>query len=408
MIEIKVDEQPKQIVSIKVIGIGGAGGNAVEKIIKSGIQNIQCIVVNTDAQALETSMVPTKIQIGVKSAKGLGTGANPDLGKRAAEEDLSKIMDLLEDADIVFLTGGMGGGTGSGALPVIARALKEKNILSIAIVTKPFHFEGKKRATIAQESIDALRKEVDTLLIVPNQKLLETVDHNVSMIDAFGMINSLLHQSVKGIADIITKPGHINVDFADVRTIMKDMGLAIMGTGKATGKDRALDAAYQAISSPLLENMTIKGARGILINISGGLNLGLHEIGVAASVIAEQAEENASIIVGSVIDKSLNDEIIVTVIATGFIQQQTRTAQEAPTFKPAVEQNVVMPEPEIVVTAKPVQRIEQTPVQSVLEHTEKPIAAQEKKEEVIHQNIDINDLDVPTFLRQQKEVSGHE
>jgi cell division protein FtsZ len=394
---------------IKVIGVGGAGGNTVNSMIEAQSDiGIEFIAANTDAQALSLSKAPHRIQLGVKSTKGLGAGANPELGKRAAEEDLSKIMDILEDADIVFLTGGMGGGTGSGALPVIARALKEKNILSIAIVTKPFHFEGKKRATIAQESIDALRKEVDTLLIVPNQKLLETVDHNVSMIDAFGMINSLLHQSVKGIADIITKPGHINVDFADVRTIMKDMGLAIMGTGKATGKDRALDAAYQAISSPLLENMTIKGARGILINISGGLNLGLHEIGVAASVIAEQAEENASIIVGSVIDKSLNDEIIVTVIATGFIQQQTKTAHEAPTFKPAVEQNVVMPEPEIVVVAKPVHRIEQTPIQSVLEHTEKPIVAQEKKEEVIHQNIDINDLDVPTFLRQQKEVSGHE
>ena len=227
------------------------------------------------------------------------------------------------------------------------------------------------------------------------------------MIDAFGMINSILNQSVKGIADIITKPGHINVDFADVRTIMKDMGLAIMGTGKATGKDRALDAAYQAISSPLLENMTIKGARGILINISGGLNLGLHEIGIAASVIAEQAEENASIIVGSVIDRaSNNDEIIVTVIATGF-SHQTRQAQEAPTFKPAVEQNA-LPEPEVI-SVKSIQRIEQIPVQPVIAPTEKPVfVAAPEKEEVVHHNIDINDLDVPTFLRQQKEVSNHE
>ena len=394
---------------IKVVGVGGAGGNTVNSMIDTQhAHGIEFLVANTDAQALSLSKAPHRIQLGLKSTKGLGAGANPELGKRAAEEDLSKIMDLLEDADIVFLTGGMGGGTGSGALPVIARALKEKNILSIAIVTKPFNFEGKKRALIAHESIEALKKEVDTLLIIPNQKLLETVDQNVSMIDAFGMINSILHQSVKGIADIITKPGHINVDFADVRTIMKDMGLAIMGTGKATGKDRALDAAFQAISSPLLENMTIKGARGILINISGGLNLGLHEIGIAASVIGEQAEENASIIVGSVIDQALNDEIIVTVIATGFAHP-TRTVQETPTFKPAVEQNVATPAPEVVIV-KPVQRIEQPSAPTIMhEPREKPVfVAQEKKEEDVHQSVDLNDLDVPTFLRQQQERENHE
>ncbi len=384
---------------IKVLGVGGAGGNTVNSMIDAQqYHGIEFIVANTDAQALNLSKASHKIQLGLKSTKGLGAGANPELGKRAAEEDLSKIMDLLEDADIVFLTAGMGGGTGSGAIPVIARALKEKNILSIAIVTKPFTFEGKKRAAIAQESIEALKKEVDTLLIIPNQKLLETVDQNVSMIDAFGMINTILHQSVKGIADIITKPGHINVDFADVRTIMKDMGLAIMGTGKATGKDRALDAAYQAISSPLLENMNIKGARGILINISGGLNLSLHEIGVAASVIAEQADENASIIVGSVIDEALADDIIITVIATGF-NHEMNIVQESQKFKPAIEQIVKQsPQPEVQLIKIP-----------VAEHLEQVVeTAQEKHVEKNYEVIDLNDLDVPTFMRQQKEVEKHE
>ncbi len=411
MFELEVthhDEIPAA--RIKVLGVGGAGGNTVNSMIEAQqYQGIEFIVANTDAQALNLSKAPHKIQLGLKSTKGLGAGANPELGKRAAEEDLSKIMDLLEDADIVFLTAGMGGGTGSGAIPVIARALKERNILSIAIVTKPFTFEGKKRAAIAQESIEALKKEIDTLLIIPNQKLLETVDQDVSMIDAFGMINTILHQSVKGIADIITKPGHINVDFADVRTIMKDMGLAIMGTGKATGKDRALDAAIQAISSPLLENMNIKGARGILINISGGLNLGLHEIGVAASVIAEQADENANIIVGSVIDEGLGNDLFVTVIATGFNNQQT--IPEAQKFKPATEQIVIStPQKEMPLTKTPL--IEHKPTMESTSITEGVESirevAQEDQEETNYDALDLNDLDVPTFMRQQKEIEKHE
>lgn len=416
MFEFEVNNQNDiPCARIKVLGIGGAGGNTVNSMIDAQqYHDIEFIVANTDAQALNLSKAQHKIQLGLKSTKGLGAGANPELGKRAAEEDLSKIMDLLEDADIVFLTAGMGGGTGSGAITVIARALKERNILSIAIVTKPFIFEGKKRAVIAQESVEALKKEVDTLLVIPNQKLLETVDQNVSMIDAFGMINAILHQSVKGIADIITKPGHINVDFADVRTIMKDMGMAIMGTGKATGKDRALDAALQAISSPLLENMNIKGARGILINISGGLNLGLHEIGVAASVIAEQADENASIIVGSVIDEVIADDIIVTVIATGFNHQQPQ-APEIQKFKPAVEQ-IVTPQPvELqVAQAHPIKQtiIEKKPVieqKPTLEYVEQTLeVAEQKKADTSYDNIDLNDLDVPTFMRQQKETEKHE
>ena len=395
-------------VRIKVLGVGGAGGNTVNSMIDAQYKGIEFIVANTDAQALNLSKAEHRIQLGLKSTKGLGAGANPELGKRAAEENLHEIMDLLEDADIVFLTAGMGGGTGSGALPVIARALKEKNILTIAVVTKPFVFEGKKRATIAHDSIEALKREIDTLLIIPNQKLLEVVDQDVSMIDAFSMINSILHQSVKGIADIITKPGHINVDFADVRTIMKDMGLAIMGTGKASGKDRALDAALQAISSPLLENMTIKGARGILINISGGTNLGLHEISVASSMIAEQAEENASIIIGSVIDEALGDEIIVTVIATGFDKRQA--TPEPQKFKPAVEQPAPVEVKEVVAVKPSVvpQEVVKPTVAAAPELELQKPEPQQKKELPYYEITDLNDLDIPTFMRQQKEVEKSE
>jgi cell division protein FtsZ len=302
---------------IKVIGVGGAGGNTINSMIETN-QGITFIAANTDAQALNASKADHKVQLGMKSTKGLGTGANPELGKRAAEEDLDKVMELVADADIVFITGGMGGGTGSGALPVIARALHEKNILCIAVVTKPFNFEGKRRAAVAEKALQELKKEVDTLIIMPNEKLLEAVDEQVSMIDAFALINDVLNKSVKGIADIISRPGHINVDFADVRAIMKDMGLAIMGTSRASGKDRARQAALSAISSPLLENMSIAGARAVLLNITGGTNLSLHEISQAAGVVYEQAAPDANIILGSVIDETLTDEIQITVIATGF------------------------------------------------------------------------------------------
>jgi len=324
MIELEQEErkQGSTAVVIKVVGVGGAGGNTVNSIIESGYSGIECLAVNTDSQSLEISKADVKLQLGMKSAKGLGTGANPELGKRAAEEDLDKVMDVLDGSDIVFLAAGMGGGTGSGALPVIARALKEAGILSIAVVTKPFEFEGKKRARVAEDAIESIKKEVDTLLIIPNQKLLEVADKDVSMIDGFAMINNVLGQSVKGISEIITYPGHINVDFADVRAIMKDMGLAVMGSGTATGEDRATEAALQAISSPLLEDMSIQGARGVLLNITGGRNLGLHEISDAASVVYEIADADANIILGSVIDESMDEEITVTVIATGFDGQR--------------------------------------------------------------------------------------
>lgn len=314
----KKEERVAPLASIKVVGVGGAGGNTVNSIVASGHDGIESIVANTDAQALTTSKADHKVHIGIKSTKGLGTGANPELGEKAAEEDIDNIMEAIGNADVVFLTGGMGGGTGSGGLPVVARALRAKGILSVAVVTKPFLFEGKRRAKVAEEAIAILRKEVDTLLVIPNQRLLDLVDASVSMIDAFEMINEVLCQSVKGIADIITKPGHINVDFSDVRTIMKDKGLGVMGTGRATGPTRAKDAALQAITSPLLENMSIEGARAVLLNITGGKDLGLHEISQASSVIYAQAHEDANIIIGSVIDDSMKDQVSVTIIATDF------------------------------------------------------------------------------------------
>ena len=305
-------------VSIKVVGIGGAGGNTVNSMIASELQHIDFIVANTDSQALYRSNALKKIQLGKKATKGLGSGANPDLGRRATEEDLDKIMEAIGDADIVFLAAGMGGGTGSGGAPVIAKALKERGILSIAVVTKPFGFEGKRRMAVAEESLDLLKKEVDTLIIVPNQKLLDVVDRSVSMIESFSMIDELLIHSVKSISDIITQPGHINVDFADLRATMKGMGLAMMGAGCAQGPDRARVAAQQAISSHLIENMDIKKARGILLNITGGVNLTLHEINDAASVIYDESNDSAHIILGSVIDANMGDKVIVSVIATGF------------------------------------------------------------------------------------------
>ena len=318
MIQFAQEEKDKSLACIKVVGVGGAGGNTVNRMITTGFEGVEFYAINTDAQALKTSLAATKIQIGLKSAKGLGAGANPEAGKRAAEEDLDKVMQELSNADIVFVTGGMGGGTGSGAIPVFVKALKEKGILTIAVVTKPFDFEGKRRARITDQALDAIKAVADTLIIIPNQKLLDVADETVSMIDGFDMINEVLNQSVRSISEIITRPGHINVDFADVREIMKDKGLAVMGAARASGPGRAKKAALEAISSPLLETMSIAGARAVLLNITGGTDLGLHEMSEAASVIYEQVDEEANIILGSVIENSMGNEVLVTVIATGF------------------------------------------------------------------------------------------
>ncbi len=398
--EIKEDLNLTPPASLKVIGIGGAGGNTVNSIIDSGCTTIESIAVNTDAQALHFSKASHKIQIGIKSTKGLGTGANPELGKRAAEEDLDKIMDIVADTDIVFLTAGMGGGTGSGATPIIARALREHNILSIAIVSLPFEFEGKRRTRTAQETVDMLKQEVDTLIVIPNQKLLDVVDRNVSMLDAFAMINDILTQSVRGITDIITKPGHINVDFADVRTIMKNMGLAIMGSAKASGDNRAEEATLKAITSPLLENMRIKGAQGVLLNITGGKNLSLHEISQAAQIIYEEATEDAHIILGSVIDESFEDEINVTIIATGFDKDEQEdekrdNAVDCKKGQAAADNSSTEYDDSKQEGPKEVESI---PAQCLSETSAKQ--AQEETNETL--NINKKDYDIPTFMRKER------
>lgn len=320
MIELNMEEEICKFgATIKVMGVGGAGGNAVNSmVVGNEFVDVEFVVANTDLQALKQSPAPYKIQLGAKITKGLGAGANPDLGRRAAEEDLDSVAQHLLNTDILFLTAGLGGGTGTGALPVIVSAAKEMGILTIAIVTKPFFFEGKRRLKYAIDAIESLRGAVDTLIVVPNQKLLEISDPAITMLDAFAKSNDILKQAIKGISDIITKPGHINVDFADVRTIMKDTGMAIMGIGRASGPNRAQEAALAAINSQLLENTNICGAKGILVNITGNSALGLHEISSATNFVSDMVSQEANIIFGTVIDESMGDEVAVTVIATGF------------------------------------------------------------------------------------------
>jgi cell division protein FtsZ len=312
------DEPPPTGARIKVIGVGGGGSNAVNRMIEAGIEGIEFLVANTDLQALKRSRAPIKIQLGSKLTKGLGAGANPEIGRNAALEDTEKIIEVLEGADMVFVTAGLGGGTGTGAAPIIASLATELNALTVAVVTKPFHFEGRRRMQQAEQGLQELRGCVDTVITIPNERLLHTVDRSMSLTDAFRMADDVLLQAVQGISDLITVPGLINLDFADVRAIMAGMGMALMGAGRARGENRALEATQQAISSPLLEEATIQGAKGVLINITGGPDLTLYEVNEASSIIREAADEDANIIFGAVIDENMRDEMKITVIATGF------------------------------------------------------------------------------------------
>ena len=303
--------------TIKVIGIGGAGNNAVNRMVDSGIKGVEFIAVNTDRQALLLSKAPSKIQIGEKITRGLGAGANPDIGAQAAEESKTEIAEALRGADMVFVTAGMGGGTGTGAAPIVAACAKEMGILTIGVVTKPFTFEGKKRLSQAERGIESLKGKVDTLVVIPNDKLLQVIDRKTSIVEAFKMADDVLRQGVQGISDLIAIPGLVNLDFADIKTIMLNTGMAHMGIGRASGENRAEDAAKQAVQSPMLET-SIEGARGVIINITGGTNLGLHEVNTAAELIQRSVDPEANIIFGAVIDESLDEDILVTVIATGF------------------------------------------------------------------------------------------
>ncbi len=332
------DIEIEQIAQIKVIGVGGGGSNAVNRMIEGGVQGVEFIAVNTDAQALNRSKAPTRVQIGEKLTRGLGAGAKPEIGKKAAEESREQIENVLKGADMVFVTAGMGGGTGTGAAPEIAAIARELGSLTVGVVTRPFTFEGKKRSTQADQGVAALKENVDTLIVIPNDRLLEIVDKNTPMLEAFREADNVLRQGVQGISDLIAVPGLINLDFADVKTIMTERGSALMGIGTATGENRATEAAKKAICSPLLET-SINGARGVLMNITGGTNLSLYEVNEAADIVQSASDPDVNMIFGAVINEDLKDEILFTVIATGFDQNQAKekSSSTSRTRKPDFE-----------------------------------------------------------------------
>lgn len=311
---------------IKVLGVGGGGGNAVSHMVQTGIEGVDFVCINTDAQALKNSNVKTSLQIGTNITKGLGAGANPDVGRQAAMEDRDRIIEMINGCDMLFITAGMGGGTGTGAAPVVAQIAKELGILTVAVVTRPFTMEGSKRSIVADQGMNELAKHVDSLITIPNQKLLTVLGPKTTLLDAFKSANGVLQGAVQGIAELITRPGLINVDFADVRTVMSETGMAMMGSGHATGEDRARVAAEMAVSSPLLEDVNLSGARGILVNVTAGLDLGIGEFEQVGNIVKEFASEDATVVVGTVIDPSLTDELRVTVVATGLARLQSQMA----------------------------------------------------------------------------------
>jgi cell division protein FtsZ len=365
------DDPPLTGARIKVIGIGGGGSNAVNRMIEAGIEGIEFLVANTDLQALKRSRAPIKIQLGSRLTKGLGAGADPNVGREAALEDTDKIIEVLEGADMVFVTTGLGGGTGTGAAPIIASLATELDALTVAVVTKPFPFEGRRRMQQADQGLRELRECVDTVITIPNERLLHTVDRGVSLADSFKVADDVLRQAVQGISDLITVPGLINLDFADVKSIMQGMGMALMGAGRATGENRAIEATQQAISSPLLEEATIQGAKGVLINITGGPDLTLFEVNAASSIIRESADDDANIIFGAVIDENLTDEMKITVIATGFDREATSIASAAAT--------TAIPAPPPRYVARPADDLP------------RPMMGTPR----------VDDLDVPTFIRKK-------
>jgi cell division protein FtsZ len=371
---------------IKVIGVGGGGGNAVNHMIEAGVTGVDFLVANTDAQALRMSKAPVKIQLGAKLTKGLGAGANPEIGRRAALEDTDKVIDALEGADMVFVTAGLGGGTGSGGAPIVASLARELHALTVAVVTKPFAFEGKRRMVQAEQGLAELSQSVDTVICIPNERLMQFVDKDTSFFEAFKKADDVLRQGVQGISDIITITGIINRDFADIKTIMEGMGYALMGTAEAEGENRAVEATNRAIASPLLEDGSINGAQGILLNITGSSKLTLFEVHEASSIVQKAAAENANIIFGAVLNESMGDAVKVTVIATGIKSERFG-------IKP-------MTGPSMAV------RTAQQSVRSALAKKEKLPAEQEPPE--MSAEIPENDYDVPAFLRRRKPENKQE
>ncbi|PQZ59001.1 MULTISPECIES: cell division protein FtsZ [Bacillus] len=381
---LEFDTTQDQLANIKVIGVGGGGNNAVNRMIEHGVQGVDFIAVNTDAQALNLSKAETKMQIGGKLTRGLGAGANPEVGKKAAEESKEQIQEALRGADMVFVTAGMGGGTGTGAAPVVAQVAKELGALTVGVVTRPFTFEGRKRATQAASGIASFKENVDTLIVIPNDRLLEIVDKNTPMLEAFREADNVLRQGVQGISDLIATPGLINLDFADVKTIMSNRGSALMGIGSGNGENRAAEAAKKAISSPLLET-SIDGAQGVIMNITGGANLSLYEVQEAADIVASASDPEVNMIFGSVINEGLKDDIVVTVIATGF--------DDSASMQP--------PKPIIRPTANHSQQ-QQQPVAQPSKQRE--VKREMKREEpVVHdRHTDSDDIDIPAFLRNRR------
>lgn len=369
---------------IKVIGVGGGGGNALEHMVANKIEGVDFICANTDAQALRKSNATTHLQLGTDITKGLGAGANPDVGRQAALEDRERIMDVIRGADMVFITAGMGGGTGTGAAPVVAQVAKEMGILTVAVVTKPFPFEGAKRLKVATAGIEELSQHVDSLITIPNEKLLKVLGKEMSLLNAFKSANDVLLGAVQGIAELITREGMINVDFADVRTVMSEMGMAMMGTGRASGENRAAEAARLAVSSPLLEDVDLAGARGVLVNITAGLDMSIGEFEEVGNTIKEFASEDATVVVGTVIDPDMTDELRVTVVATGL------GAARAAVAKP-VETNSA---PQIEIVKKPVDIDYDEP--TVLRN-----GRNSEHKQAANGDVNMDYLDIPAFLRRQ-------
>ncbi|MBH0170692.1 MAG: cell division protein FtsZ [Bacillota bacterium] len=385
---LEFDMNMDQLATIKVIGVGGGGSNAVNRMIEHGVQGVEFICVNTDAQALNLSKAPVKMQIGTKLTRGLGAGANPDIGKKAAEESREQIEEALSGADMVFVTAGMGGGTGTGAAPVVAEIAKDLGALTVGVVTRPFTFEGRKRSTQAVGGISVLKEKVDTLIVIPNDRLLEIVDKNTPMLEAFREADNVLRQGVQGISDLIAVPGLINLDFADVKTIMTERGSALMGIGVGTGENRAAEAAKKAISSPLLET-SIDGAKGVLMNITGGANLSLYEVNEAADIVSSASDPEVNMIFGSVINEELKDEILVTVIATGFDETEKMVNNQQRAERPRMQQ------------APTSNQSHSSQTQSQPQSQSQGQSREESQESrnTSYTNADSDTLDIPTFLR---------
>lgn len=383
-------------IRIKVIGVGGAGCNAVNTMIGSGLNRVEFIAANTDVQALGRSLAAFKVQLGPERTRGLGAGAKPEVGKEAAIESKDRLRDALEGSEMIFVTAGMGGGTGTGAAPVVASIARELGALTVGVVTKPFQYEGKRRWAHAEEGLQELRKNVDTLLVIPNQRLLGLVDKSTPLLDAFKVADDVLRQAIQGIADIITTTGHVNVDFADVRTVMTYTGRAVMGMGISRGPNRALEAAQKSISSPLLEEGNVQGARGVLLNITGGPSLSLHEVDEASSIIKEVADPDANIIVGQVINPDLSDELIITVVATGFDRDESpyiAPAIETPKTKPVRIPQPALASARLATADVPLQNLERP---AFLRRMNGQTEAQERLGLALD-----DEWDVPTFLRKQ-------